>query len=339
MLCKRRHIYNTKLTITLGKSYFTIFATLIQTNGMKYLILVIKGIAMGAANVIPGVSGGTIALITQIFERLINAIKSFNLHAIKLLIRGRIKEFIQYTDLYFLLAIFSGIVIAIISLARIFDYLFTYYPVYIWAYFFGLVLASVYFVGKRIDRITAGVIITFILGTGIAIIISVLNPATENTGFFYLVLCGVAAICSMILPGLSGSFILFIMGNYKLVAIDAINERDMSILLPVLIGAIVGLIAFSHFLSWVFKKYRNETISILTGFILGSVSILWPWQKTEYLEIGGEMILKDGEPVIARYVRYLPAEFNLEFLLAIVFIITGIASIWIIEKLAETKEK
>ncbi len=294
---------------------------------------------MGAANVIPGVSGGTIALITQIFERLINAIKSFNLHALKLLLKGKLKEFAHYTDLYFLLAIFAGIVIAIVSLARIFDYLFSYYPIYIWAYFFGLVLASVYFVGKRIEKITVAVIITFIIGTGIAIIISVLNPATENTGFFYLVLCGVAAICSMILPGLSGSFILFIMGNYKLVAIDAINDRDLSILIPVLIGAVVGLVAFSHLLSWVFKKYRNETISILTGFILGSASILWPWQRKEFLEIGGEMVLKDGEPVIARYVRYLPNELNLQFWMAILFIFVGIVSIWIIEKLAETKEK
>ena len=128
---------------------------------MKYFILALKGIAMGAANVIPGVSGGTIALITMIFERLINAIKSFNFHALKLLIKGNFREFVKYTDLYFLLAVFTGIVIAIVSLAKLFDYLFTYYPVYIWSYFFGLVLASVYFVGKRITRITAIVIITF----------------------------------------------------------------------------------------------------------------------------------------------------------------------------------
>mgnify|MGYP001827328580 CR=1 FL=1 len=118
---------------------------------MKYLILVLKGIAMGAANVIPGVSGGTIALITEIFERLINAIKSFNLHAIKLLVKGKFKDFIKYTDLYFLVAVFTGVIIAIVSLARLFDFLFENYPVYIWAYFFGLVLAAVYFVGKRID--------------------------------------------------------------------------------------------------------------------------------------------------------------------------------------------
>ncbi len=305
---------------------------------MKHLILFLKGIAMGAANVIPGVSGGTIALITEIFERLINAIKSFNLHALKLLFKAKFAAFAKYTDLYFLLAVFSGVIIAIVSLARLFDYLFENYPVYIWAYFFGLVLASVYFVGKRISKVTIAVVIAFLLGTAIAVVISILNPATENDNFFYLLICGVAAICSMILPGLSGSFILFIMGNYKLVAIDAINERNMEILLPVIIGAAVGLIAFSHLLSWVFKRYRDETISILTGFILGSVSILWPWQQKVFLtDRSGDMILKDGEPIIARYDRILPDIFNMEFAIAIGFIILGILSIWLIEKSAEKK--
>lgn len=303
-----------------------------------YIILVFKGIAMGAANVIPGVSGGTIALITEIFERLINAIKSFDLTAIKLLFKGKFKAFVKHTDLYFLLAILFGVVIAIVSLAQIFDYLFREYPVYIWAFFFGLVLASVYFVGRRISKVNAAVVITFIIGTSIAIFISFMSKGQESDNFFYLILCGVAAICSMILPGLSGSFILFIMGNYRLVAIDAINDRDISILIPVLIGAAGGLIAFSHILSWVFKKYRDETISLLTGFILGSVSILWPWQQEEYLtNAAGELILKDGERVITHYSRYMPAEYGSEFWIAIGCIITGILSIWLIEKLAKGK--
>ncbi|MCK4407335.1 MAG: DUF368 domain-containing protein [Bacteroidales bacterium] len=306
---------------------------------IKYIILFLKGLGMGAANVIPGVSGGTIALITGIFERLINSIKSFNFKAIKLLFTGKFKEFVKYTDLYFLIAIIAGIVIAIVTLARLFDFLFENYPVYIWSYFFGLVLASVYFVGKTVSKWTVSVIITFIIGTAIAIIISLLNPAIENKNFFYLIICGVAAICSMILPGLSGSFILFIMGNYKLVAIDAINNVDIKILIPVLIGAVGGLLAFSHILSWVFKKYRNETISLLTGFILGSVSILWPWQKKLFLldELGNH-ILKKGEPIVVSYERILPEAFNSQFFIAIGFIILGILSIWIIEKSAETKK-
>lgn len=298
----------------------------------------LKGIAMGAANVIPGVSGGTIALITGIFERLIHAIKSFNIIAIKLLFKGRFREFVDYTDLKFLLSIFVGVLIAIITLARLFDFLFENYPAYIWAYFFGLVLASVYFVGRRIDKWTVSVIITFIVGAAIAIIISVLTPASENRNFFYIILCGIASICSMILPGLSGSFILVLMGNYQLIAIDAINEANFHVLFPLMIGAVIGLLSFSHFLSWIFKKYKNETISILTGFILGSVSILWPWQKPVYLtDSFGNQILKDSYPVVAHYQRFMPDSFNSEVVFVFVFVIIGMISIWALEKLAAEK--
>ncbi len=287
---------------------------------------------MGAANVIPGVSGGTIALITGIFERLIHSLKSFNLKAIKLLLSFKLKEFETHTDFRFLLSIMIGVVIAIKSLALLFDYFFTHYPVYIWAYFFGLVFASVYFVGKTINSWSISVVITFIIGTTAAVLISFLNPATENQGFIYLIICGVVAVCSMILPGLSGSFVLILLGNYKLVAIDAINDLNTDVLFPVVIGAVGGLIAFSHLLSWVFKKFKDQTISILTGFILGSVTILWPWQEKKYLlDEFGKQILKKGEPVIARYERVLPESFNLEFFFAIGFIIFGIISIWLIE--------
>lgn len=300
------------------------------------LYTLIKGIAMGAANVVPGVSGGTIALITGIFERLIDAIKSFNLKAAKLLLSFKFKEFAGYTDLYFLIALFSGVFIAIITLAKLFDFLFTNYPVYIWSYFFGLVLASVYFVGKTISKWSWSVILTFLVGTALAIIISVLNPAKEDNGFIYLMLCGVVAMCSMILPGLSGSFVLILMGNYQLVMIDAVNNMDFGILIPVVIGAVVGLIAFSHILSWVFKRYRDQTISLLTGFILGSVSILWPWQKAIYLkDTAGELILKKGEPIVEHYSRFLPESFDQQVIFAIVFAILGIVTIWAVEKAAE----
>lgn len=297
-----------------------------------------KGMAMGTANVIPGVSGGTIALITGIFERLINAIKSFDLKAVRLLLKGRFTEFMVHTDLIFLLSVLLGVLAAIVTLARLFDYLFSHYPVYIWSYFFGLVLASVYFVGRTVSRWSIPVIITFTIGTGLAIFISFLNPGTENDNFFYLMVCGVVAICSMILPGLSGSFVLFIMGNYKLLAIDAINERDFRLLFPFAIGAALGLLAFSHFLSWLLKKFKDETISLLTGFILGSVSILWPWQREVYLlDQYGHEVLKRGEPVIVSYDRYLPDSFATGNIIAITTILAGIASIWFIEKWAEKK--
>jgi len=305
---------------------------------INYIFLILKGIAMGAANVIPGVSGGTMALITGIFERLIDAIKSFNIKAIKLLFSLKLKEFAKHVDLYFLIAVFAGIAIAIITLAKLFGYLFENYPVYIWSYFFGLVLASVYFVGKTVTKWNTSVIITFIIGTSAAIFISVLNPATENSGLIYLLLCGVIAMCSMILPGLSGSFVLILMGNYQLVMIDAVNERDLGILIPVVIGAGIGLLAFSHILSWVFKKYRDQTISLLTGFILGSLSVLWPWQKLIYMKDEmGELILRKGEPIVMKYERVLPETFNMEVIYAIMIAIAGIISIWAIEKAATVK--
>lgn len=299
---------------------------------------ILKGLAVGVANIIPGVSGGTIALITGIFERLINAIKSFGLSAVKLLLKGKFKEFAEKTDLYFLLSLFAGVFIAIIALARIFDFLFVNYPIYLWSYFFGLVLASVYFVGKTIDKWNWSVILFFVLGTITAITLSLVNPAAENSSFFYLVICGVVAVCSMILPGLSGSFVLILMGNYQLVAIDAINNRDFQILLPVLIGAVGGLIAFSHLLSWVFKRYKNQTIALLTGFILGSLNVLWPWKQFVYLnDEFGNAILKKGEKVVASYQSILPETFTNEVGLAILFAIIGVISISIIEITASKK--
>ncbi len=290
---------------------------------------------MGAANVIPGVSGGTIALITGIFERLINAIKSFDLTAIKLLLTGKIKEFIKHVDLYFLIAVFAGMVASVVSLAKILEFLFLNYPVFVWAFFFGLILASVYFVGKSISKWSISVIVTFIVGTAAALSISVLNPATQNDSFLYLIICGVVAICSMILPGLSGSFILILLGNYQLVMIQAVNELDLKIIFPVMIGAIGGLIVFSHVLSWIYKRYKDQTIAILTGFILGSLGILWPWQNNVYLkDESGNLILKEGEKIVQSTVKYIPESFNTEVIIATVLMIIGIITISLIEKIA-----
>lgn len=306
----------------------------------EYIGYLLKGLGVGIANIIPGVSGGTIALITGIFERLINAIKSFDLGAAKLLFSGKLRAFAEKTDFYFLIAIFAGVFAAIVLLAKVFGYLFVNYPVYIWAYFFGLVLASVYFVGKRVDRWKTSVIISLIIGTAVAVVLSFFNPATENDSFLYLMLCGVVAVCSMILPGLSGSFVLILMGNYQLVAIDAINERNLSVILPVGIGAVVGLIAFSHFLSWVFKKYKNQTIALLTGFILGSLNVLWPWKEPTYLmDDAGNLILKKGEPIVARYASILPPDgLSSEVWLAIGLVVIGIVSIVALELTALKEE-
>ncbi len=305
----------------------------------KYISIILKGFAMGAANVIPGVSGGTIALITGIFERIINAIKSFDGTAIKLLFKGKIKELIKHTDLYFLIAVFIGMVASVVSLAKLLEFLFVHYPVFVWAYFFGLILASVYYVGKRINKWSLSVIVAFIIGASSAIVISMLNPAAQNDSFFYLIICGVVAICSMILPGLSGSFILILLGNYELVMIQAVNNFDLKILLPVMIGAIGGLIAFSHILSWIYNKHKDQTISVLTGFILGSLGILWPWKNEIYsVDMAGNYILKNGEKIIQGYTKYIPESFNTEVIIAIFLIIIGIITISLIEKIASTQD-
>jgi putative membrane protein len=304
----------------------------------EYVIYLVKGIAIGVANIIPGVSGGTIALITGIFERLINAIKAFDLTAAKLLFSGKWKAFAEKTDFYFLLTLFVGIALAIIALARVFGFLFKSYPVYIWSYFFGLVLASIYYVAKTIDRWNFVVILFFLFGTSFAVFVSLINPAAENSNFWYLFLCGIVAICSMILPGLSGSFVMILMGNYQLVAIHAINQRDFAVLLPVALGAVIGLVAFSHVLSWVFKNYKDQTIATLTGFILGSLNVLWPWKTAEYLKnSAGDFILKHGEKVVARYASIWPAQYDKSFWTAVAIMVLGVISIVVVEWMAQRK--
>lgn len=316
----------------------------------KYISLFFKGVGMGAANVIPGVSGGTVALITGIFEKLIDSIKSFDLTAIKFFFTGKFGKFSKHVNLDFLVAVFLGIGMSIFSLALLLKELFCSYPVFVWSYFFGLILGSVYFVGKTIDKWSLRVIIIFFIGTAIAVFISVLKPVSENDSFYYLIICGVVAICSMIIPGLSGSFVLILMGNYHLVMINAVSELNMTILLPVVMGAVIGLVAFSHFLSWIYKKFRNETTGILTGFILGSLGVIWPW-KTVINAITGEKlavnnfgaIIADNQIVCDLKVYYgkhiLPEEFNFIILISILLLVAGILSIWILEKSALSVNK
>jgi putative membrane protein len=304
----------------------------------EHLLYALKGMGMGAANVIPGVSGGTIALITGVFERVINAIKSFDGKAFSLFFKWRIRELFEHVDFYFLVALGSGMIISIVSLARIFKFLFASYPILIWAFFFGLILASVYYVGKTIGKWNSAVVVFFIVGAIIAILISFMNPATQNESFFYLFICGIVAVCSMILPGLSGSFVLILLGNYELVMIDAVNEGNISVLGPVILGGIVGIISLSHILSWVYKKFKDHTIAILTGFILGSLSILWPWKNEIYrMDELGNFILKDSNKIVQGYDLYFPESISTEVILAFALAIAGFGVIALMEKMAHSK--
>ena len=290
-----------------------------------YTILFLKGMAMGIANVIPGVSGGTIALITSIYETLIKSLKSFDKKAFKLIIKRDLKGFIQHTNLYFLLSVFSGSIVSVFSIANLFEHLFNKYPTLIWAFFFGLIMASILLVGNRIKKWNKNSIFSLALGTIIAISLSFIDRGGANDNLFFVFVCGIIGISGMMLPGLSGSFILILMGNYELLMVDSITEFNPTLLSIFLLGGAFGLVSFSHLLAWVFKHYRDVTLALLTGFILGSLSITWPWQ-TPF-----ERIKLNGEETIISYTKYIPNELNQETIFAVILIILGIFIAYSIE--------
>lgn len=290
-----------------------------------------KGVAMGAANVIPGVSGGTIALITGIYERLINALKSGDVTAMKMFFTGDIKGFWQRIDGRWLSILLVGVAVSIVSLAKLFEFLLEHHEQLTMAFFFGLIMVSIWYVAKRIHHWNASVWFALIIGAAIAILIATLAPQSENASFAYVFLCGVIAISSMILPGLSGSFVLIIMGNYALI-LGAITTLDMSIILPMALGCIVGLIVFSHVLAWVFKHYHDHTLALMTGFVVGSLVIIWPWKNAEI-----EQVARVGKPpkeVIVSYDWLLPSLASGSTWLAIALIVAGGISIALMEKFA-----
>ena len=299
------------------------------------LSVFLKGLAMGAANVIPGVSGGTIALITGIYERLINALKSIDLTAIKLLLKRQWQPFWTAVDGTFLTALFFGIALSIVSLAKLLEYLLEKHETLTMAFFFGLILISVLLVARTVRSWGITSIISLAVGTAIAIGIALLAPATENSSFLYVFACGIVAMCSMILPGLSGSFVLIIMGNYALI-LGAIGSFDMSILIPLALGCGFGLIAFSHVLAWVFKNFHDQTIALMSGFILGSLAIIWPWKNTLV-----DTIQRDNKPakeVVTGYEWFMPSLTDSTTWLALGLIVTGAVSLWLMEKSTSGKK-
>jgi len=303
------------------------------------ILLFLKGIAMGAANVIPGVSGGTIAFITNIYEDLINSLKAFDVKAIRLLLSFKLKPFAEHINFQFLFVLFAGVFISILSLGKILSYLFGNYPIYVWAFFFGLILASIYFVGKTISKWDVSTVFAIITGVVIAVVITYLNPASRNENTLYLFLCGIVAMASMLLPGLSGSFVLILMGNYQLIFLEAVPDLNLRILLPVVLGSIAGFIILSRIISFLLNKFRDRTIGALTGFIMGSLLIIWPWKNTEYLvDAAGEVVMRKGKMVIEGYTWYLPDLGNVETWISAVYIILGIALVIVIELFAKRTE-
>lgn len=250
-----------------------------QRRFIDYVIISLKGIAMGAADAVPGVSGGTIAFISGIYKELIASIGNINLSLFKTLFSKGLKAFWQQANGNFLMALVLGIVVSFVSFMRLAKYLLEHHPILIWSFFFGLIVASIYFVGKQITKWNIAVIASLIIGAVIAFYITTLPALATNDNNWYLFLAGAIAICAMILPGISGSFILIILGAYKTLS-DALHDFDVKRIIIFAIGAFIGLLSFSRVLKWLFKHYHNITLALLTGFIFGSLNKVWPWKKT-----------------------------------------------------------
>jgi putative membrane protein len=249
-----------------------------QRGFIDYLIISFKGLAMGAADAVPGVSGGTIAFISGIYEELIATISNVNIPLFKTLFKNGVKAFWKQLNGNFILALLTGIVISFVSFMRLAKYLIEFHPILIWSFFFGLIVASIFFVGKQITKWNTTTIIALIIGAITAYYITTLPSLADNESSLFLFIAGGIAICAMILPGISGSFILVVLGAYKTLS-DAIHDFDFKKLALFTFGALVGLLSFSRILKWLFKHYHNITLAILTGFILGSLNKIWPWKE------------------------------------------------------------
>lgn len=290
-----------------------------------YGILTLKGIAMGAADVVPGVSGGTIAFIVGIYEELLNSIKSINATTVKLLFKGKIASFWKGINGSFLLAIVTGITISIFSLARLITYLLTNHPILVWSFFFGLVLASSWFVSKDIKRWNGKTVVGLVAGAVTAFFITVATPAETPTHLLFIFLCGAIAICAMILPGVSGSFILVLLGKYFFI-MEAIKTLNVTVLLVFLVGAAVGIMTFSRILSYALRRFHDVTIAVLAGFMIGSLNKVWPWKETVETYVDSHGVTKAlVEANIA------PDQFVWQ---AIALMIVGISIVYFLEKLS-----
>lgn len=287
-----------------------------------YVTLALKGMAMGAADVVPGVSGGTIAFIVGIYDELINSIKSINAHSLKLLFTGKIVSFWKAINGSFLFSILLGIGISVFSLAKLITWLLEAHPIMVWAFFFGLVLASTWFVSKDIKEWNVKTIASFIVGAAVAYYITVATPAETPTNLLFIFLCGAIAICAMILPGISGSFILVLLGKYFYI-MDAVKEFKIGTLLVFAAGALIGITSFSRVLSFALARFRNSTLALLTGFMLGSLNKVWPWK---------EKIMMDGGFELEKNI--MPNAFLAE---AIVLAIIGFFLVYFLEKLSQKK--
>ena len=323
--------------------------------------LFLKGLAMGAANKVPGVSGGTVSFVLGFYEELIYSFRKINFIAFKLLINFRFKSFYSYVNGPFLLLVMGGSIFSYFSISLVLDYFLQYYELYVWSCFFGMIIGSVYYIGKGFGEWNSANTISLIVGISVGLGISFLNPARENDNLWFVFICGIIGVSGMTLPGLSGSFILILMGNYVLLLVDSVNEllfvvtnlitgnfevledpeklRYLKIISVFTLGSVFGLVSISHVLGYVLKRWNAIVTAIIIGFITGSLGIVWPWKKAIYL-INNETFLLDkkGNKIIENYNRFIPDFSLLETWVAIFYIIFGISLVLSIDYYGRKKE-
>ncbi len=300
-----------------------------QRRFIDYAVITLKGAAMGAADAVPGVSGGTIALIAGIYEELISTISGINITLFNTLKKEGFIAFWKQLNGNFIVALFTGIFLSFVSFMRMAKYLIEHHPILIWSFFFGLIIASVYFVGKQIKNWNVAAIIVFAIGTFAAYYISQIPSMDDNENAFFLFFSGAIAICAMILPGISGAFILVILGAYKTLS-DALHDFDFKKILIFALGALVGILSFSHILKWLFKHYHDITLALLTGFIFGSLNKIWPWKKVITWRKDSAGI---DMPLIEKSISPFSYEGNPQLVFALCLMLVGFLTIFILEKL------
>ena len=318
------------------------------------MFLILKGVGMGAANKVPGVSGGVVAFVAGFYEEFIYSLQKVNGKALKLLFNGRIKSFFKYINGRFLGLLFLGMMISYFTVSKILDYFIKHYELFVWSVFFGMIIGSIYYISKDFKdwnfRTCIAILIGIILGVGI----SFLDPAKENDNLWFVFFCGIISVSGMTLPGFSGSFILILLGNYVLLLVDSVNAlydtfteiirgdfsftsnieriQMLKVLVVFTLGSVTGLVTFSHVLSYILKHYKSITTASIIGFIIGSLGVVWPWKKTIYqlLDDGSINFDSAGEKIIENYTRYIP-ELNSETWYAILFIFIGITIVLALE--------
>ena len=291
-------------------------------------MLILKGMGMGAADVVPGVSGGTIAFIVGIYDELIDSIKGIDGRTLKLLLTGKFVSFWKEANCGFLLSVIAGIAISVFSLAKLITWLLANQPVLVWSFFFGLVLASTWFVAKSIKGWSWKSVLAFVCGAAIAWFVTVATPAETPSSLAFVFLCGAIAICAMILPGISGSFILVLLGKYFYI-MDAVKSLRIVVLGTFAVGAVVGIALFSRLLSFALKHARSITLATLSGFMLGSLNKVWPWKQVIETYVDRHGVVK---PLVETNV--LP---DVQIWQGFALMIIGFAIVYVIEKISERK--